>query len=168
MMAGMLTSPVVNSNAKTPPINAKGRFSRTTPLCTALPNSMYSSRNMTTMLMSEVRRRVRLADCSLSNCPPYSIWYPSGSTICASILSWMSFTTPLRSLPAVLAEMTIFLLTFSLLMVFGPEAETTSATYESGTLLPAASSIIRLRICSIVPRLSSSALTTRSNVLPCS
>ena len=31
------------------------------------------------MDMNEVSARVRLAACSLSNCPPYSMWYPSGS-----------------------------------------------------------------------------------------
>ena len=45
-----------------------------------------------------------------------------------STISLMSFTTPRRSRPLVLAEMTIFLLTFYLFMVFGPVDEITSAT----------------------------------------
>ena len=68
----------------------------------------------------------------------------------------------------VLAEMTILRFTFSRLMVLGPVAETTSATYDNGILLPSASSIIRSRMRSIVPRFCSAARTTRLNVRPCS
>ena len=74
MIAGILTSPVVRSRAKTPPINAKGRLIRIIALSFTLRNSWYSSRNITTMDMNEVKASVRLAACSLSNWPPYSMW----------------------------------------------------------------------------------------------
>ena len=40
MIAGMLTSPVVSIKANTPPINAKGKLRRITPLCAAFLNSV--------------------------------------------------------------------------------------------------------------------------------
>ncbi len=44
MIAGMLTSPVVITKAKTPPISASGRFSKITPDSFTLRNSLYSNR----------------------------------------------------------------------------------------------------------------------------
>ena len=61
MIAGMLTSPVVITKAKTPPINASGRFSKITPDSFTLRNSLYSNRKITTILINEVNANVRLA-----------------------------------------------------------------------------------------------------------
>ena len=72
------------------------------------------------------------------------------------------------SRPAALAEITTFLFTFSLFMALGPVEETTSATYESGSLFPSASSIIRSLMSSMEPRSDSAALTTRLKAFPCS
>ena len=70
--AGILTSPVVNTNAKTPPIRANGRFNKIMPLCFALRNSLNNSKKIITIDIKEVSSKVREAACSLSNCPPYS------------------------------------------------------------------------------------------------
>ena len=61
MIAGMLTSPVVITKAKTPPINASGRFSKITPDSFTLRNSLYNNRKITTILINEVNANVRLA-----------------------------------------------------------------------------------------------------------
>ena len=64
MIAGILISPVVISRANTPPISASGRLIRITALSFTLRNSWYSSRNITTIDMKEVKASVRLAACS--------------------------------------------------------------------------------------------------------
>ena len=43
--------------------------------------------------INDVSNKVRLAAASLSNWPPYSIWYPSGKRILASTRSCISLTT---------------------------------------------------------------------------
>ena len=89
------------------------------------------------------------AFCSLSNCPPYSIWYPAGNDIFSLICLRISFTTPLRSRPDTLAETTLFRHTFSRLIVFGPDEDTLLAIFPSGTLVPSLS-IVRFLIFSAV------------------
>ena len=74
IIAGMLTSPVVNTRVITPPIKASGRLMSITALSSVFLNCMYRRRNITTMLNAEASIRVRLAACSLSNWPPYSTW----------------------------------------------------------------------------------------------
>ena len=77
----------------------------------------------------------------------------------------MSFTTLRRSRPLVLAETTILRFTFSRLMVFGVYEERMSATCESGIMRPLALLMVMSLMRSAVVRVSSSALTTRLNIL---
>ena len=55
MMAGMLTSPVVMTMAKMPPMSASGRLSSITPASIVLRNCMNSSRKMMAMAIVQVR-----------------------------------------------------------------------------------------------------------------
>ena len=128
MMAGMLISPVVSNRANTPPINARGRLSRMTAALrwhyvNWIVKQQEDDHDADELMLSN---NTRLADSSLSNWPPYSMWYPSGNfTLLVYRGLWMSFTTLRKSRPLALAEMTILRFTFSRLMVFGPIADTT-------------------------------------------
>ena len=55
MTAGMLTSPVVSTMAKMPPMSASGRLSSMTPASRALRKCMKSRKKMTTMASMQVR-----------------------------------------------------------------------------------------------------------------
>ena len=81
MMEGILTTRDVMRMATTPPIRARGRFRRITPAKVPLLNSWNRMTKMTMMARREVINRVLDALCALSNCPPYWILYPSGSSI---------------------------------------------------------------------------------------
>ena len=55
MIAGMLTSPVVTTSAKMPPMSASGRLSRMMPASLALRNCMKSRKKMMAMARVQVR-----------------------------------------------------------------------------------------------------------------
>ena len=73
MMDGMLITPEVKNTARTPPINASGRLSKTMAERVRSLNSPYSSKKMTQTARSDAINNVRVAFAAVSNCPPYSI-----------------------------------------------------------------------------------------------
>ena len=93
-----------------------------------LRNSWNSSKKIMSSEMIDISDSTRDAACSLSNWPPYSIWYPSGRSTFSRIISWISPTTLCRSRSATLADTTILRCAFSRLIAFGPEVDTISAT----------------------------------------
>ena len=74
MMDGMLIVPPESQMLATPPMSASGRLRSTVSDWPRFLNSLKRSRNMARMENTDVMAMVFEAACSLSNCPPYSMW----------------------------------------------------------------------------------------------
>ncbi len=158
-----LRLPAVTTIAKTPPINASGRFTMTSSVLRMVPNSWKRSRKIATIESTDSTAIVCAALRPLSNWPPKSTWYPGGTVTPAAIACRKSSTTLPTSRFSTFACTTSFRRTPSRLMTFGPRSSRTLATIASGILVPSAPSSSAARTRSAEPRNSSSKRTTRSN-----
>ena len=133
IMDATFNTPPDSRTPATPPMSASGKFSMTRRASRERPKAKTSSMNNPATTAAPSSNRRSDARCSASNCPPYSTRYPAGIRMVWLTADWMSATTPPRSRPATLDEMTIRRCTFSRRIILGPISRRTPASSLTGT-----------------------------------